>query len=32
MLLPGDEADTFRAAVILLDELRGGKLGRITLD
>ena len=32
MLLPGNEADTQRAAVMLLDELRGGKLGRITFD
>lgn len=32
MLLPGQEADTHRAAAMLLDELRGGKLGRITLD
>jgi ribosome biogenesis GTPase A len=32
MLLPGGEPDTRRAAATLLDELRGGKLGRITLD
>jgi ribosome biogenesis GTPase A len=32
MLLPGGEADTLRAATILLDELRGGKLGKLTLD
>ena len=32
MLLPGNEVDTQRAAVMLLDELRGGRLGRITFD
>jgi len=32
MLLPGNEPDTERAATMLLDELRGGKLGRITFD
>lgn len=32
MLLRGSEADTRRAAAALLDELRGGKLGRITFD
>ena len=32
MLLPGNEADTQRAAVMLLDELRGGKLGKLTFD
>ena len=32
MLLPGNETDTQRAAVMLLDELRGGRLGRITFD
>lgn len=32
MLLRGGECDTERAAVMLLDEYRGGKLGRITLD
>jgi len=32
MLLPGNEPDLQRAAVMLLDELRGGKLGRITFD
>jgi len=31
-LLRGSEADTLRAARTLLDEYRGGKLGRITLD
>jgi len=32
MLLPGNEPDTHRAAAVLLDELRAGKLGKITLD
>ena len=32
MLIPGGEADIGRAAVMLLDEYRGGKLGRITLE
>lgn len=32
MLLPGGEADTLRAASVLLDEFRSGKLGRITLE
>jgi len=32
MLLPGNEANTHRAAAVLLDELRAGKLGKITLD
>lgn len=32
MLLPGGEIDMERAAVMLLDEFRGGKLGRITLE
>ncbi len=32
MLLRGGEYDTERAAVMLLDEYRGGRLGRITLD
>lgn len=32
MLLGGGVADTERAAVMLLDEFRGGKLGRITLE
>lgn len=31
-LLPGGELDTERMARILLDEFRGGKLGRITLE
>lgn len=32
MLMSGGVADTERAAVMLLDEYRGGKLGRITLE
>ncbi len=32
MFLSGGVADTERAAVMLLDEFRGGKLGRITLE
>lgn len=32
MLISGGEADTERAAVMLLDEFRAGKLGRITLE
>lgn len=32
MLISGGEPDTERAAVMLLDEFRGGKLGRITLE
>lgn len=32
MLVSGGEADTERAAVMLLDEFRGGVLGRITLE
>ncbi len=32
MLLAGGEIDTRRAAIMLLDEYRGGKLGRITLE
>ena len=32
MLLPGNAPDTHRAAAVLLDELRAGKLGKITLD
>ena len=32
MLISGGETDTERAAVMLLDEYRGGKLGRITLE
>lgn len=32
MLVTGGEANTERAAIMLLDEYRGGKLGRITLE
>lgn len=32
MLIAGGEADTERAATMLLDEFRAGKLGRITLE
>lgn len=32
MLLRGGETDTLRAAIAVLDEFRGGKLGRITLE
>ena len=32
MLISKGEYDTLRAAGMLLDELRGGKLGRITLE
>lgn len=32
MLLSGGELNTERAAIMLLDEYRGGKLGRITLE
>ena len=32
MLIAGGEVDTERAAVMLFDELRGGKLGRITFE
>lgn len=32
MLVAGGEINTERAAIMLLDEYRGGKLGRITLD
>ncbi len=32
MLISGGEVDTERAAIMLLDEFRGGKLGRITLE
>ncbi|MFV0497757.1 MAG: ribosome biogenesis GTPase YlqF [Candidatus Fimivivens sp.] len=32
MLVSGGEPDTLRAAIMLLDEFRGGKLGRITLE
>ncbi|MEG2086996.1 MAG: ribosome biogenesis GTPase YlqF [Angelakisella sp.] len=32
MLLPGDEVNTERAAIMLLDEYRSGAIGRITLE
>lgn len=32
MLIAGGEVNTERAAIMLLDEYRGGKLGRITLE
>lgn len=32
MLVSGGEADTERASVMLLDELRGGKLGRLSFE
>ena len=32
MLISGGEIDTERASVMLLDEFRGGKIGRITLE
>ena len=32
MLLPGGHIDLGRASITLMDEYRGGKLGRITLD
>lgn len=32
MLIAGGEVDTLRASVMLLDEYRGGKLGRISLE
>lgn len=32
MLVSGGEVDTERASIMLLDEYRGGKLGRITLE
>ncbi|MDR0838565.1 MAG: ribosome biogenesis GTPase YlqF [Oscillospiraceae bacterium] len=31
-VVSGGEADTRRAAIMLLDEFRGGKLGRVTLE
>ena len=31
-LISGGEPDTRRAAIVLLDEFRGGKLGRLTLE
>jgi ribosome biogenesis GTPase A len=32
MLVSGGDADTERASVMLLDEFRSGKIGRITLE
>ena len=32
MLISGGEVDTLRAATMLLDEYRGGKLGRLSLE
>ena len=32
MLISGGEIDCERAAIMLLDEYRGGKLGRLTLE
>ena len=32
MLVSGGKPDTERAAAAILDEFRGGKIGRITLD
>jgi ribosome biogenesis GTPase A len=32
MLISGGEIDYERASVMLLDEYRGGKLGRLTLE
>ena len=32
MLISGGEVDTLRASVMLLDEFRGQKIGRITLE
>ena len=32
MLISGGEINTERAAAAVLDEFRGGKLGRITLE
>ena len=31
-ILPGNELDAERTSVMLLDEFRGGKIGRITLE
>ena len=31
-IVKGGEADTLRGASVVLDEFRGGKLGRITLE
>jgi len=32
MLMGGGEVDTHRAAIVVLDEFRGGKLGRVSLE
>ena len=32
MLISGGEVNTERASVMLLDEYRGGKLGKITME
>ena len=32
MLISGGEVDTLRVSQMLLDELRGGKLGKITFE
>ena len=32
MKISGGEVDTERAAAMLLDEFRGGKIGRMTLE
>jgi len=32
MLLPGGEVNTERAAIVILDEFRSGKIGRISLE
>ncbi|MBR6779594.1 MAG: ribosome biogenesis GTPase YlqF, partial [Clostridia bacterium] len=32
MLISGGEVDTERAAIMLLDELRAGRLGKITFE
>ena len=32
MLISGGEVDTERASIAVLDEFRGGKLGRISLE
>jgi ribosome biogenesis GTPase A len=32
LILPGNEPDFERCGRMLLDELRGGKLGRVTLE
>jgi ribosome biogenesis GTPase A len=31
-MVKGGEIDTLRASALVLDDFRGGKLGRITLD